>query len=309
MFRYASFWRAFRELGSPADDVVCNEYIPDYQAIKYHSSTGQQQVFKHRGMTARRLDPDDPLVISQHPRYQHGAYVVFPRNNTTTEEEQAKRRKALYIVDLTRHFLVDDVINESRTFFTADHFSFIVNDNDKTGNKLHLHRTEYRPKTFEKGNVDHTPGHIPLEFPLERPEDLHSRLGFLAFKTRWVYSILKRPEGLPSLQSSPSSTGGAGRRRRSRRHNRQVASFDDIFINLPVDRLLVFGIPRLGPGSNTMDVTVFVRRRAPHMSRGQNDICFAFEMETANVADEFRLRQRIAQAFIGVQPGDYADKL
>lgn len=58
-----------------------------------------------------------------------------------------------------------------------------------------------------------------------------------------------------------------------------------------------------------MDVTVFVRRRAPHMSRGQNDICFAFEMETANVADEFRLRQRIAQAFIGVQPGDYADKL
>lgn len=316
MFRYATFWRAFRELGEPTADVICHEYLADYHAIKYHSTTSQAGVFKHRGMLARRLSADDPLVTSQHPRYQHGAFVVYPRNETPAEEERAKRRKELYIVDLTRHELTDNVLEETRTIYTADHFSFIVNDNDKTGNKLHMHRTKYLPKTFEQGNVDHTPGHVPLEFPLESPEALRERIGKLAFETRWIYAILTRPDDM-QIQSSrtnqvEANRSGGGRRSGRRRRQRRVATFDDIFLNLPVDRLLVFAFPEpenaaassistLTTSTPNHHVTVFVRRRAPHMSRGRNDICFSFSFSSQSVADEPRLRARVAQAFKGVE--------
>jgi hypothetical protein len=300
MFRYSAFWHAFRQLGTPADDVRCHLYEADYVAMKYGGTRQPEnnpEPFKHRGFLARRLDEDDPLVRAHPERYQYGAYVVFPRD---------EQRKALYLVDVTRREITDDVPEppETRVLFTADHFTLIVNDRDTTGNKLHLHRTEYYPNTFERGQVVRRLAPLPLEFPLGSLKDLQARLGSLGNMTRWVHAILTRPESTVN-----TTTGGSrGRRRRSfgrPRRAARVATFDDIFRRLPVDKLLVIAIPR--PASNSeeeykdeYDVTVFVRRRAPHMTRRVNDLCFSFEMSKTEVDDERRLRARIAWAFEGI---------
>jgi hypothetical protein len=84
--------RNVRRLGSHVKDVQCHVYEADYIAMKY-DTTGRQQPFKHRGMLARRLADDDPLVIDRLNEYRYGAYVVFARNNTAADEERARRRK------------------------------------------------------------------------------------------------------------------------------------------------------------------------------------------------------------------------
>ncbi len=304
MFHYTTFWREFRRLGTPAPDVECHEYIPDYHAIKYHSKNGTKQKFKHQGMQARRLTADDPLVVSQPTKYQHGAFVVFARTEAPEEEERAKRGKNLYIVDLARHTVLDEGTGKTRTFYTADHFSLLADQHDASETKLHLHRTKYTPQTFSRGIVNRIAGHLPLEFPLANHEDLRKRLGMLTLQSPWVYSILTRVECQYHHNSQIQDGGTRGRHRRNARRRGRVATFDDIFVKLPVARLSVFAIPR--PGSSSQyDVTVFVRRRAPHMSRGQNDLCFSFEVSSEDVTDELRMRAHIASAFEGVERRDF----
>lgn len=304
-FKYATFWHEFRRLGSHVDDVHCHMYDADYIAMKY-DTTGRQQPFKHRGMSARRLAVDDPLVIDRLNEYQYGAYVVFARNDTAANEERARRRKELFIVDLKHHELVDDVKNTRRKFFTADHFSFVVNDNDRNGTKLHFHRTEYLPQAFYQGQVSHVHAHLPLEFPLASVRDLHARLGRLALKARWVHAIMKRPSADADVTDGDANeqVGGGRRRRRRRGKTASVATFDDIFRNLPVEKLLVLAVPRPGDASIS-SVTIFVKRRAPHMSRGTNDIAFSFEMAQADAEDEGILKERIARAFERVERRDF----
>ncbi len=316
--------------------MIAHDYRVDYNAIKdaikfpeeeptkkknNAAVVQRKQPFLHNGMTAYRIDANDPLVTIHKRRYAHGAYIVFPRirnpNNMDAAMASIHRKKEMYIVDICEKSCQaedddDDAqgptsINTSTNVFTADHFSFVVNPGAPSASRLRFHRTEYVPVTAETGRSLRIDSPLPLEFPLD---SLQSRLSqeMLTRYKRWVCDIFKRlsdPNNDDDHHHPASSSIGGGLSSRSRHLHRplSIKSFDELWYRLPIARMLVFAVPTPTLSTDdvpTHDVTVFVQSRAsPPKGIMQHARCF--RMASSSVIHRVKLEAKIAKAFSGVQ--------
>jgi hypothetical protein len=254
MFTYSSWWHIVSGLGEPCKDVFVHNYSPDFRAMKA-SSSGAIVPFLHRGMSARRLPDNDEIVKIRPRKYEYGAYVVVNSADTVERQTKNTRVKNLYIVDVAAKRVDDDVV------FVADHFTFMINPGDKSGKKLHLHRTEYIPFSKETGRVARTPNHLPLKFELPSSADTFTNgpMTHMNFKpwAPWLHGILKTH----AIPQDHQSGGGSKRRNRKKlRASSRVQSFDDIWWNLPIESIWVFAVPTPDQPHHH-DVSIIVKDR------------------------------------------------
>jgi hypothetical protein len=212
------------------------------------SRSGDVVPFLHCGMVARKLSTDDPIVATRPQKYGYGAYIVTNR----AERDKNARVKNLFIVDVAAKHVEDGLI------FTADHFSFMIKHSDKSGKKLHLHRTEYVPISKERGRILRSHNHLPLTFELPTSAETfkHGPLVRADFKpwASWLYDVITAHR----IANMSDQSGGSKRRRAAR--VRRVQTFEDIWWNLPIESILVFAVPT-PQHPHHHDVTIIVKDR------------------------------------------------
>jgi hypothetical protein len=125
-FDYTFFRDHYKGLGSVTHDVVVRLYTADYKAMKLAQKKGaasadmSASTFIHKGMTVKMLPEDDPLM--RLPIFRFGAYVVHPSDERNDEQ--------MFIV-----FPWEQGDDKLGTYFTADHFSFVVNPSAGVGRR------------------------------------------------------------------------------------------------------------------------------------------------------------------------------
>ena len=296
-FEYGAFRDHYSGLGDVANDVFVRIYTADYRAMKFATATpgavtAEMRPFLHRGMTARVLPTDDPL--RRLPMFRFGAYIVHPI-------QEDKKKQQLFVVSPWEHG--DDTHG---TYFTADHFSFVVNPSANAGRRLNFHRTVYVPDNIVRGEglATHAFNPLPTSFALPTSADALARSGLFSAHVPREYA-----EVLVAMLSRPFTVGpiegGAAGRKKRRARRRVVAAararraagrgerqFDDLWRELPVHSLLVFGLP--GPG-DSISVTVFVTDRFKYSSAPQRS-AVAFTVSEDVIQDDATLEARIAEA-------------
>lgn len=333
-FKYADFWKTWQMLGTPVttSDMVVHEYRANYPVIKYQSSSsseGPERPFLHKGMLARRLASDDPLVLEHPEKYRYGAYVVFSKVQNMDNQDAAwnaiRRKKELYIVDICKKNGVADLTSSESdpptTMYTADHFSFIVSPNDPPHTKLRFHRTEYVPFTATTGRCLRVQSHLPLEFPMDSLVAKLSHEMRVKYDPLWVKGIFARglvPMADSATAATPSSSDGGAARRRSLNRPMRIKTFDQLWYRLPIAHMLVFAVPTVRDdedgdtdflATETYDVTVYVRSRSMEAQRGirmQHARWFRIASNQVNnqVNNQGQLERSIAKAFSGIQWSD-----
>lgn len=298
MFRYAEFWKLLTSgsVGRSAPDVFVVGYRADYPIAKKYDKHGRQSSFLTLGMQARRLDVAsfDPLVHARPDEYRHGAYLVFRDNGRNGEKQEANlRTKDLFVVDVQEKTVPIDLEgreDNATKIHVADHFTFVVQPNDRMEKKLHFHRTEYLPYAPERGRSDRRDSYLPLQFdcPVDVPRCLTPKLDpELRKHSMWIHDILTRHLNAANLLTS---TGGSRRKKRDGTSTlRRSNSFDDIWRNLPVHSMFIFAVAT--DDTSVHHVTVFLRiRNAPSVLMQH-----AFHFCMSERPDERVLQSRIVE--------------
>jgi hypothetical protein len=289
LFKYSSWWSAVKDVGDVCDDVYVHSYTPHYKAMKINRQ-GTVQPFLHRGMLAKRIPQDHPLIDKYAEDFAYGGYIVQSVVNTAEQREHKQRKKELYIVNVvkrTRPFAHGDVM------FTADHFSFLINHSVRL--KLQLHRTNYA-----EGRADPIPNHLPLEFRVTTID---------AFANAHVHSQRFRPYAnivhdiLTMLPTPASQTQSDGKPRHGpRKRSGRVATFDDIWWNLPIRYVRVFAIPT-PENAGQHDVTVYVVNR---LQRDESEhLAFCTRVPSFKARSEPELRNVVGDLMKGVTCQDF----
>ena len=118
--------------------------------------------------------------------------------------------------------------------------------------------------------------------------------------------ILARPWTHPPSNSSPTAAAGGGRRRNKKKG--APTSFDEVWLNLPVHKIIVFAIPSPSPQQDTpvYDITIIVIDRLKHVPatalKG-----FFLRLPRSVVLDEAAFETEIAKCFRGMEWGDFED--
>ena len=312
-FSYGEFREHYIELGDVTGDVVARLYTADYPVMKYTTATpgraaeAELRPFLHRGMTARSLPPDDPL--GRHELFSLGAYVVYPT------EYRRDAKKQLFIVHPRQQ-------NDDRlgAYFTADHFSFVVNQNGRGRQPLNLHYTTYvtapglsipgRPRGF----AAHEFSPLPTSFDLPTGADALRRSNILRPAMADLHGDV-----LATMLTSPFTVqrGGVGRvaavargggRRNARRRGDAAARardaaggvrrFDDMWRELPIHSLLVIGILPMrdteDDGANAT-VTVIVTDRFK-FSTAAKRAAATFMLPAGLLHDDAEVEARVAES-------------
>jgi hypothetical protein len=253
-FEYASWWRDAQLWGDPCEDVLVQEYTPDYVAIKYDTNQDAKP-FLCRSFVARRLIDGFAFVQKHNAKYVHGAYVAFQEPSS----QASLRKKKLFVVDVTKK----SVAGEDDFVFVADHWSFVVNHNASDARKLSFHRTVYNPIAPSYGSVSHIYNPLPLCFDIPTTagafRDQLIRERKLAPYTEWVYDIF-------STQQSSVSGGGSSEWKQARKSNKASQSFDDAWRRLPIKSMILIAIPH----GQVHDVTVFIESRLRNSTNSQS---------------------------------------
>lgn len=315
-FSYSKFWGLLTSgaIGRPATNVFVVGYLADYAAIKYDDKTGRQRNFFHQGMQVRQLCAQDRdlLVLARPEEYRYGAYVVFRTCINDDERAKVLRAKELYIVDICQKRVPStELVPAPENVFAADHFSFVVDTNEKNAMKrLRFHRTVYVPGAPEEGRTSRIFSPLPLIF--DCPNTSRAFEPMLAPLMRpfgkWAHDVLTRHVAAfePSKKNNIQSAGSRKQNRRRRQQNNNgITSFDDIWKNLPVHHMLIVAAPtnEASPQSSSYDVTVHVRtRNAPPGLTGH---AYCFRAPSRNAAsDETFLQAQIARLFQNVAWAD-----
>ena len=281
-------------------------YTADYVTMKYEDRTrvAEMRPFMNRGMTARRLPPDDPL--RRHDLFQLGAYVVH------RADRRGDAKKQLYVVHPREQ--QDDGLG---TYYTADHFSFVLNRHGPR--PLNLHYTTYATVAAlsvpgrPRGLVAREFSPLPTSFDLPATASELRQSGLLRQVMADVHSevlstMLSQPfvDDDDDRASAPTPTegGSTGRRRRRQRDAaisarvaaREVAggrrSFDDLWRELPVHSMLIIGIPPL-MSDEQATVTVVITDRLKYSNTSQKAAA-AFKIDPALLDDDAAVEARIA---------------
>ena len=227
-FRFAHMYKFYRNYGDATNDAFARMY----EAVKYKgtaSTPGPRAPFVERSMQVRRIETGDP------PK---DTFLVF-------RAEDNDRCKRL--------FVVQPRVYEDLGIVTADHYSFQFNKGAAEDERLQLHQTYYTPvprlpTTGFRNKIDNF---LPacFDIPKDVEEFKKDRLHNAAFKTdgHFLHDLMTRPMTEPRIV--PFTVGGSGGRR-----TRRVATFEDMWTDLPIKRILVIGV-RNGDG---FDVTIFV---------------------------------------------------
>lgn len=213
-FSYGAFRDHFCGLGDVTEDVVARVYTAAYPVIKY-GAAGDERPFVHCGMTARELRRDDPL--RRHGLFRLGEYVVH------AAERERDKKQQLYAVHPEQH-----ADAEAAPFFTADHFSFVVNRN-AGARPLHFHHTAYVPVASLPGRLrglavrDASP--LPTSFDLPTLRSSGLLRPDVAVHSDVIAAMLARPF-LPPAPADPPFGGAqegpqAPRSRRPRPRGRR----------------------------------------------------------------------------------------
>lgn len=291
MFDYGAWWRTMKNVGEPADDVYAHEYTPDFVAIKYDGARGGAKPFKHRGMQARRLASDDPLVASNPVFYRHGAYVLFEASEGTEEREQ----KNVCIVDVQKkaYEIFDESGNlvEATNVFVADHFSFRVSTNDdRSGRRLKFHRTEYVPDGPGVGWRKQIDNFLPTVFDMGAGREAFARQWLVPQMLRHakvIHDMLAIDRDRPAVIE-----GGAAKRTRRQRRAIGDKTFESLFKSLPLKRIIVISIPSAQQARH--DVTIIVEDRLTPRACKLKPSYFAIGVPSDIVANEESLRGVVA---------------
>ena len=316
-FKYSSFWEHYCGIGEVADDVFVRMYTADYLAMKYEdrARAAEMRPFMNRGMTARRLPPDDPL--RRHDLFRLGAFVVHKA------DRRADTKKQVYVVHPREHH--DEGLG---TYYTADHFSFVLNRHGPR--PLNLHYTTYTAVAAlsvpgrPRGIVAHEFSPLPTSFDLPSTASGLRQSGILRqvmadVHSNVLFTMLSQPfttDPGPSSSAPASSSvegGSSGRRRRRQREAairarvaaREVAAgrrtFDDLWHELPIHNMLVVGIPH-PPGSKMTDqgqghvtVTVIITDRLKYSNASQKAAA-VFMIDRELLGDNAVVEARIADA-------------
>lgn len=149
---YHALWRFYKDgmagAAVPTDDVICHVFTADYVAMKAMKYTGEgdRVPFLHRGMRAMKVaDSVGDVLVKAHREFfrvnvfdhrhdrrelrdialSQDCYIVVNEAFDAREEAKLAHKKNLYVVYPVPHYDRPDGI-----FFTADHFSFTINNGD-----------------------------------------------------------------------------------------------------------------------------------------------------------------------------------
>lgn len=188
----------------PTNDVTVMILEREHTAFGHNKRTGSiDNPFLTRNMRAFKVNRDDSL--SRFSRFANGLFVVVEEHvlvqpiqsqeETDSQRRRAFQKKNLFFVFPKRH---------GTQLFTADHFSFVLDNNDHT-TPLHLHLTEYIPYPNET-NPSHVSEGVPMrtnnymqrEFPLyDKPDDMVRNKIIRNHIAKWfhneIHAILERP--------------------------------------------------------------------------------------------------------------------
>lgn len=307
-FDYATMWKHYRDrVGYPTPEVVVKIYSADYVTMK-RDANGSLTPFLTRNMSARRMDNNDPITTRHSTIFRHGGYVVFETDGHTAK---ARRKKLLFIVTPVAHHSH----THGSSYYTADHLSFVVNEDAPPSRRLQMHQTSY----LEPGpHVDqdaqgftarfHNP--LPLTFVLsqESPPITHPNLRPMSLA---IYDILGRPWTADSRNDKvvvPMASGG-GRKQRQQRQRKQrqnnrgpITTFADAWRSLPLHRMTIFALPR---STDMLDVTVFVEDRLHHV-QSYAPIAFHFTVTAFDV--EHKIQDFITERMAHMQWDDFEEE-
>jgi hypothetical protein len=291
MFKYASWWNAMIEYGIPRDDVYVHHYTPDFSAMKF-SRKGEAEPFLHRGMVAKEIPQDHPLMIKYQEDFQYGGYIVQAAAHTHEDQEKKHKKKELYVVNIVKHIAP---FSHGNTMFTADHLSFLINHSVRL--KLQMHRTSYAG-----GRADAIENHLPLQFSLKTVQEFtaeHIHKQRFSPYTDALYDVITM---LPS-SSEQQQVGGKSKKRKTRRQV-HVESFDDIWWNLPIRFMRVFVVPTPG-GNGTHDISVYAIHRLQRDRDLTDNLAFFRRVPSLRAQSEPELRRIIGEMMTGITPEDF----
>lgn len=256
-------YKFYRNYGDATNDAFARMY----EAVRYNKATastpGPSSPFIERSMQVRRVPTRDNLDSPT------GTFLV-----SRAEDNDGCKRL----------FVVQPKVYEEHGIRTADHFSFQFNKGSPHDSKLQLHRTQYIPSADAptSGYKVHQENFVPACFDM--PDDVikfkddYMRNDIFKARGEFLYNLMKKP-----MTESRTITGAIGGAPRSR--TRSVATFEDMWTDLPIKRILVVGV-RNGDG---FDVTVFVypslRAAMSHSMFLRSDIERDFR---ANIARHYR---------------------
>jgi hypothetical protein len=292
-FDYNDYRDRMKKLGTETRDVVVRMYTADYRAMKFTDrSLSKIQPFFHRGMTARVLSKDDPLMSM--PTFRLGAFIVYPN-----EDEKPDAKKQLFIVSPEEHRS-----KKNEPFFTADHFSFVVNPSAVVGKRLNFHKTEYIPDKLADGFGLASHSFIPLPNLFDLPDSVEGLVqsGLFGEDIPKEYADLYHSIFTRHLVSQSSMNGGGGSKRRKRgaaasrvrkASGRNERTFDDLWRELPIHSILVFGLVR-EDDAKIATVTVFVTDRFNY-SNGPQQSASVFMMPSNLLDNDDEVQVRIAK--------------
>ena len=326
-FSYNHFWNSFRTNQHGillADDraIIVRVFDADYKAMK--RSRGTAIPFVTRNMSAFKVTNPNMLCplgsTTVYPLYEHGMYAVMERvalqrthgaQDTQDPElwmrtyDRAVRRKALFIVFPTLH--PTGMPGGSGPLLAGDHFSFCI---DNGGGRhehhtpLHFHMTKYSPFGLGQGDSLRRDNYLPANF--EIPSDIN------AFKSiirdpdlrsddflRPLHSLFRAPfNQISTTENATTALEGGGRRSgrcRATHHTRQRGqnerSFNDLWYELPLHRIIVIGMRR----NSGMDFTVFLKDRLVHPPFTMTRAC-VFRIEDPGPVSHEVIELRVAQA-------------
>lgn len=286
---------------TPTNEVVGHTFTADYVAMKY-DKRGQRQPFLHRGMRAMKVAEEDTLTLD-HQRFfeansrtnvtddrlinlasQQSCYVIVNVTNNREEEKKAAVKKNMFLVYPTPHLSTEGI------FFSADHFSFMINPGDDRGKRLHFHRTDYQPMNIrpERGFAPHILSHMPLEF---KTRDVQCLAPDMQPYSSLVWSICERSDS--TTHRMPAMSGGARRRRRPQP---PVQEFRDLWTQAPIHAITVLGI--WNAMSARYDVTVILKNRM-RSQVGRPRQAFITHLSREAMLDEQKVQEAVAKCVSG----------
>jgi hypothetical protein len=303
-FSYSRFWDSFRnnEHGI-ADDaaITVRVFDADYKAMKRQRGTCVP--FVTRNMSAFKVTDSrmlcHPDSTDRFALYEHGMYAVLEqvalqrsqdardqdREQWKRMHDRAIRRKALFIVFPTLH--PNGMPDGLSDLLSGDHFSFFVNEGRMP---LHFHMTQYVPCTDDQGDSRRRDNYMPTKFHIT--SDVNSLKAIIHEPglrrdefLRPLHSLLRAPfsprRSEARIATSPVGGGRQTGRRRATHYavirDSQARSFEDLWYELPLHRIIVIGLRRDGG----VDFTVTIKDRLSHPPYVLCRAC-AFRMEGAD---------------------------
>ncbi len=183
------------------------------------------------------------------------------------------------------------------TYFTADHFSFVVNPSGREGRRLNFHQTSYVPNNIGgRGAASHTYNDLPTSAAELARTDLfneHFQREYAEVLVTMLARPFRRGSGCEGGAAKRSARACMARARRAEGHNDR--RFDDLWRELPIHALLVFCLPDFdGAKEGDATVTVFVTDRFKYASASQQSAA-VFNMPASLIHDDAEVETRIAE--------------